>query len=765
MNKTLRNWLFFAALQVLLCLAVFGSALWGARILAPVDIAPALFPAYRFVDPLSDSIPDNHYVIDQLTYDLPLQTLVYESYRRGEIPWWDPYTYAGRPLLADAHINGTDPIRILAYLLMPFVDAYNWNLILHFVAAGAGMFALLSYFLFDFRWSLFFAAAWQLSGAFVMHFGHPWIGATFVWLPFLWLAWQKSLDQSTLSWGMAISGLICAAAFYSGNFQSHIYLVVFALVFLITHLERSLQRVLRLVILVCVGGLLGAMIASPVLINQFEFFLISTRETPGPSQWWNYPVRLVFTAAGIFPWATGSFRTLDVGRLAGATSAAWVVFCGSATVVLALIGLLSASRLTDTRLHLWKTGVGLVVAYLVIVATPLIDLFYFRSAGLGVLGLTPLAALGASALVSSSWSPLRRVCRAGIGMVAVVLVCLNIFAFVIYPRLEPSIEERVLAHDKRAGSLLGPAKELRKFQVRNLPREVSLRNPETVLSAGALALIFTALGASTAKSRQRLLISAIAASLLAQIGFASRYIPNQPVELWAKLRSGGPPQREAINAVAENGGRVLDEGMQVFPLAFGALYRTQTVHGYSALQPPSLYTQPKGLSVPDGYLADIRVAFDPGRGLTVDRIGPADGLSRIRPGNGASISAHNHGLNSLEFDFGAAPPSELVWTDTAYPGWFVSAGRLENIENSTFSRLILHDPETSKCVRLTYRPAYVNQSLVLSGLGIFICLGIFMTSHKKSTLETTDYNCDKRDPTSAAKPMLHLPRYRPFSLS
>lgn len=727
---TLRNWLFFAGLQALLCIAIFGSALWGARILAPVDIAPALFPAYRFVDPLSDNIPDNHYVIDQLTYDLPLQTLVYESYRRGEIPWWDPYTYAGRPLLADAHINGTDPIRILAYLIMPFVAAYNWNLVLHFVAAGAGMFALLGYFRFDLRWTMFFAAAWQLSGAFVMHFGHPWIGATFVWLPFLWLAWQKSLDQSTLARGIAVSGLICAAAFYSGNLQSHIYIVVFALVFLITHLERSQQRVLRLVMLVGASGLLGAMIASPVLFNQFEFFLISTRETPGPSQWWNYPARLVFTAAGIFPWATGSFRTLDAGRLAGATSAAWVVFCGSATVVLALIGLLSASRLTDTQLHLWKTSVGLMVAYLVIVATPLIDLFYFRSAGLGVLGLTPLAALGASALAASTWSPLRRVCYAGTGMVAVILVCLNIFAFMIYPRVAPSIEERVLAHDNRAGSLLGRAEELRKFQVRNLPREVSLRNPETVLSAGALALTFMALGTSTVKSRQRLLISAIAASLLAQIGFAARYIPNQPVELWATLRSGGMPQREVINAVAENGGRILDEGMQVLPLAFGALYRVQTVHGYSALQPPSLYRRPKGLNIPDGYLADIRVRFDPGLGLTVDRIGPIDGLSRIRPGNGAIIAAQNHGLNSLEFDFGAAPPNELLWTDTAYPGWFVSAGRLESIENSTFSRLILDEPETSKCIRLTYQPTYMTQSLVFGSLGIIICLGILFITGK-----------------------------------
>src|SRR4029077_15597114 len=121
---------FFLLCSVLICLAVFRGAFWGSRILAPVDIAPTIFSKYRYVDPKAGNVPANHYIIDQLTYDLPLQHTIYEAYRQGEIPWWDPYTYAGRPLLADAHVNGTDPIRILCYLTLPFVSAYNWNLIL-----------------------------------------------------------------------------------------------------------------------------------------------------------------------------------------------------------------------------------------------------------------------------------------------------------------------------------------------------------------------------------------------------------------------------------------------------------------------------------------------------------------------------------------------------------------------------------------------------------------------------------------------------------
>jgi hypothetical protein len=737
MKRNLRDWSAFAGVQMVLCLAVFGSALWGTRLLAPLDTAPALFPAYRFVDPSSDGIPDNHYIIDQLTYDLPLQTVIHESYRRGEIPWWDPYTYAGRPLLADAHINGTDPIRVLVYLLLPFVPAYNWNLILHFIAAAAGMFALLRYWRCGLWWSLLLAAVWQFSGAFVMHFGHPWIGGTFLWLPFLWLAWEQSWTRQNLAGGIGLSGLLCAAAFYSGNPQSHIYLVVFALVFLLAHLERDPRQVLRLLLLLGAGGFLGALIASPVLANQLEFFLISTRETPAPSSWWHYPSRLVFTAAGIFPWITGSFRTLDLGRLAGAPTAAWVVFCGSATLIFAFVGLLGATRLDADQRRLRKTALGLVIAYLVIVATPLGDVLYFRSAGLAVLGLVPLAALGASLLSSSSWLPLRKIRDVGLAVLLVALLGLNAFAFLVYPRLLPAVEQHIMARDAQTGTLLGPAADLRRFQVRNLPREISLLNPETLLSAAALALAFIAMGSSQTAARRRLVASALVLNLLPVALFAARYIPDHPAEMWSRLQAGGPAQKEAVAAVAANGGRILDESMSVFPLALGALYRVQTVHGYSALQPPGVYRQPAGIIVPPGCLADIRVSYDSQTGLAVQHIGPPAGLSRIwsPEGNARARIVRNLGLNSVVIEFPSPVPQEFLWTDTFYPGWSTTGEASQSIQENIFTRVITAGNGTPSAMTLVYQPVYLFAALAATCAGIvisvFLCVGGLLGARKK----------------------------------
>ena len=101
----LRLFVWFALAQVLADLFVFREAIWGGALLAPLDMAPAFFSKYRHLDPSSSGRPSNHYIGDQLTYNLPIQWTIYEALQRGEIPWWDPYVGCGRPLLADATIN------------------------------------------------------------------------------------------------------------------------------------------------------------------------------------------------------------------------------------------------------------------------------------------------------------------------------------------------------------------------------------------------------------------------------------------------------------------------------------------------------------------------------------------------------------------------------------------------------------------------------------------------------------------------------------
>src|SRR5215207_5277303 len=264
--KRLKEVFLFLLCSLLSCLAVFQDAMWGKSIAAPLDIAPALWRHYQHVDPAQGPIPKNHYIVDQLSYDLPLQHLMYHAWRSGEVPWWNPYTLGGRPLLADAHCNGTDPIRLAVYFAVPdFVLAYNWTLILHCVVTGAGFFLLLREFGTRAWLAGLCAIAAQWAGGYVLYIGHPWVRGSFLYYPFLWLAWHRSFHSLRFSLAAPLS---VAAVFYSGNLQSHTYLPVFAAAFWAGYGGLNGVKQGRLIKLVFPGLTLGALIAAPVLVPQ-----------------------------------------------------------------------------------------------------------------------------------------------------------------------------------------------------------------------------------------------------------------------------------------------------------------------------------------------------------------------------------------------------------------------------------------------------------------------------------------------------------------
>lgn len=89
--------LFFLTASGLLAGLAFPGGITGKSILAPLDIFPTLFSSFRYLDPQAGGVPQNHHIIDQATYDLPIQHLIYQSIRQGILPWWDPYTYGGAP--------------------------------------------------------------------------------------------------------------------------------------------------------------------------------------------------------------------------------------------------------------------------------------------------------------------------------------------------------------------------------------------------------------------------------------------------------------------------------------------------------------------------------------------------------------------------------------------------------------------------------------------------------------------------------------------
>lgn len=148
------------------------------------------------------------YVIPwDLRYDhYPIAAFVAESFERGELPLWDPYTYCGRPLYANIQAQVFYPPMIAVALLSNAIGGdhllyfLEWQLILHVFLGGVGCFLLLTRLGASRPAALAGATIYQLGCFFASQAQH--LGAVDAagWLPFTWLCVVHLREKITLRW-------------------------------------------------------------------------------------------------------------------------------------------------------------------------------------------------------------------------------------------------------------------------------------------------------------------------------------------------------------------------------------------------------------------------------------------------------------------------------------------------------------------------------------------------------------------------------------
>jgi hypothetical protein len=710
-------------LNVLLLGILFGPALAGRELLAPLDIPAKLFSKYRYLDAGAEEVPRNHHVIDLIIGDLPRNTLVHDAWRRGEMPWWDPYTHLGRPLAAEANaVSTSDPVKFIIYRLLPFEAAYNWGRVAPFFLSGAMMLLLLHGLGVRGGFAVWGALLYEFAGCNFIMFSGPMVQGTFVWYPLLWLLWHRAAAERRFLWFL-VSAPVVAFILLCGNLQSHAYVPVFGLAFLIGYGWGRKEEWPRLVAGLCCAGLIGLALSAPFVASQVELFLTHQRgPMPMPRGW----LTGVASLAALFPWGLGTFRTLDASKLVGQNSLGFWIYLGSAALVIAVLGagrgLGGERRSAPVRMSL-----ALVAVYFVVCSTPLLRWLYVRTAWLAVLGLGVLVVRGLF-LLRAQAEPRRRWAASLLLVTLLIAAACNLAAPWLYPKFQTRIEEYMLA--RQIGSVTVESVPLRKFQVVNFLNEVTLKNPETALALASLAALGIFL-LRPPRAREVALHGILIVSTLPLLLFAHRFVPSHPMKLWDGLRAGGPEQRRVVAALPPH--RRLNEvapGFHdpVFPGAMAQIYRVHVLHGYSSFP----FAAASGIlaQTPAARLYDGQYVSS-ARGLVQGEWRPpsATNWSRAHWADGGvrRIYPKSETLNTLVLGVEPGADADLIRMDTYFRGWRAFAGGVElpvKLEPPLFSRVRV--PAGADEVRFIYEPATWRAGLWLAAGAVLVWLaGLF----------------------------------------
>lgn len=225
---------------------------------------------------------------DFAEYVYPVQSLAAKEFANGNIPFWNPYSFAGSPFIADIQVGFFYPFNRLLSLFVSSdgslpVSILQLMTILHFIIAQLSMFFLSRHFKVSSIGSIIAAVSYAFSSVLVSHVIHPMIVSHLSWLPLILMFMSKGLESAKIKYGL-LSGVIFGITMLSGHPPMTLYIALFLGLFLVWNIiadfKKGTFKELSLVKYI-IAGALPFLIALGIFQIQFlpsqEFAKLSKR--------------------------------------------------------------------------------------------------------------------------------------------------------------------------------------------------------------------------------------------------------------------------------------------------------------------------------------------------------------------------------------------------------------------------------------------------------------------------------------------------------
>lgn len=233
----------------------------------------------------------NNAMPDVVTQMYPWKKITIDSWRQGQVPLWNPYSFSGTPHAANYQTAVFSPVNLL-YFVLPFLDAWSLSILLQPLLAGIFMYILLRGLDRSQAAGLIGSIAFMFCGFLTVWMAYGTLSWAVLWLPLLLAVVLMHVNKR--SWYNPVivsSGL--AWSFLSGHFQMSVYVLIVVAAFIIY--QGFLKKNIKVVIELGLAVLLGLMISAPQILLSFDAYSRSVRSelfTQGGGIAWRYLITL-----------------------------------------------------------------------------------------------------------------------------------------------------------------------------------------------------------------------------------------------------------------------------------------------------------------------------------------------------------------------------------------------------------------------------------------------------------------------------------------
>jgi len=309
---------------------------------------------------------------DSWIQNYPLRHYYGEMLKNGDFSFWLPFEFLGTSLVGIMQAGVFYPLNLI-YIILPYAQAFNISLILHY--ALAALFTYMYAKTVNLKSIPAFMAGlvFGFAGFLMAHKGHTSMMNAAIWLPLVIYFFEKiriTLNYKYVIW----ASIIIAIQVFAGHFQITVYTLMF-LAFFVFFYRLKMDRIQgnRFIILSAITVMVGVILSSPQIISSFEL----SKEAWRLDQGYNYFIEYSFPPYMIL---TFFFPFIFGGGYGGEYWSIWnltetVAFAGIFPLILGVVVFYIHKK---KNIHIYFWGIAIILTFILALGgyTPIYKLFY-----------------------------------------------------------------------------------------------------------------------------------------------------------------------------------------------------------------------------------------------------------------------------------------------------------------------------------------------------------------------------------------------------